>query len=453
MFPRLIAACLAVTLSALAVAQTPTSTTDVALAWNQIMLDANAIDSTLAVRDQGGPTRDSRAFAIVSAAMFDAWNSVNHRYNPYLTELRGFEDADVRIAVATAAKETLVALFPQQQARIEARHRDWLLLVGNTTPRARGVRLGRLVAAAILAQRQNDNSNLPQTYEFKSGLGFHQPDPLHPNQGIHVPMWGLVTPFVISSPASYLPPPPPAFDSHEYAEAYYLVQILGGDGINTPTLRTGKETITGIFWAYDGTPGLGTPPRLYNQIVRVIAAKKRNTVEQNVRLFALVNLAMADAGIQCWYAKYFYEFWRPVIGIRYGEYDGHFDTVGDPDWTPLGAPATNGAGDGVNFTPPFPAYTSGHATFGAASLWTVARFYGTQQIPFNFTSDEFNGINTNGDGSRRPVVTRNYPTLDHAIIENAYSHWSFDADAGIVSGKQIANDVFDSALRRRPAPR
>lgn len=458
MFLRFIAACLAITLPSLAQGQTPTSTTDVALAWNQIMLDANAIDSTMAVPDQGGPTRTSRAFAIVSAAMFDAWNSVKHRYHPYLTELHDYDNADVRVAVATAAHVTLVAMFPQQQARFNAHHQDWLRLVTNRTRREQGVRLGQLVALTMLAHRSDDGSNLPQHYEFKPILGFHQPDPLHPNQGVHAPQWGLVDPFVISNAGLYLPPPPPTLGSREYAESYYLVKTLGGDGIDTPTLRTHRETITGMYWGYDGTPGLGTPPRLYNQIVRVIAAKKRNTVEQNVRLFALVNLAMADAGIQCWNAKYVYEFWRPVIGIRYGGDDENYETVGDPEWRPLGAPATNGAGDGVNFTPPFPAYASGHATFGAASLWIVARFYGTQRIPFSFTSDEFNGFNTNGDGSPRPVVTRYYPTLDDAIWENAYSriflgiHWSFDADEGVYSGKQIANDVFDAALLRRIAP-
>lgn len=451
---------LALTLAVCSVAQAapPKSSTDVALAWNQVMLDANAIDSLMETPDQGGPTRTSRAFAIVSVAMFDAWNSVNHKYQPYLTELRGHENADVKVAVATAAHVTLSALFPQQQARFDSVNQEWLQLASNKSKREKGVKLGKLVAAAILLQRSHDNSDLPNNYHYSLLPGYHQADPMHPYQGFHVPFWGSVDPFVISSVQDYLPPAPPALDSQEYADAYNEVKSLGGDGVTTPTERTAKQTITGIFWGYDGTPGLGTPPRLYNQVVRVIAAKKYNTVEQNVRLFALVNIAMADAGIQCWYAKYWYEFWRPVMAIRYGEDDENYDTEGDTEWTPLGAPATNGAGDGVGFTPPFPAYASGHATFGAASLWTVARFYGTQKIPFQFTSDEFNGINRNGDGSPRPVVTRNYSNLEMAIWENAYSriylgiHWSFDATAGVDSGKQIANEVFDQALRPRQKP-
>jgi len=452
---RLLAVCLTIALPSLALADPPTSSTDVALAWNQIMLDANAIDSMLPIADQGGPTKTSRAFAIVSVAMFDAWNSVRHTHYPYLTDLRGYENASDKAAVATAAYVTLAALFPQQQDRFAMHHQEWLRVVGNRTKREQGVQLGRLVANAILDRRRNDNSDLHMDYPYSTHPGYHQADPLHPNQGFHAPLWGYVDTFKIGNADLYLSPRPPALGSRKYADAYFEVMTLGGDGVNTPTLRTPEQTMIGIFWAYDGAPGLGTPPRLYNQIVRVIAQDKRNTVARNLRLFALVNVAMADAAIQCWHTKYIYEFWRPVIAIRNGERDRNPLTVGDPGWTPLGAPATNGAGDGVNFTPPFPAYSSGHASFGAAALWTVARFYGTQQIPFQFTSDEFNGINRNGDGSVRPVVTRNYSTLNEAIWENAVSriylgiHWSFDATVAITSGKEIANIVFNYSMRPR----
>jgi hypothetical protein len=188
--------------------------------------------------------------------------------------------------------------------------------------------------------------------------------------------------------------------------------------------------------------------------VRTIAIQKRNSVEANARLFALVNLAMADAGIQCWYTKYYYEFWRPIVGIQEGDADGNDDTAGDPLWLPLGAPATNGTGDGVDFTPPFPAYSSGHSTFGAAALYTVAGFYGTTQIPFSWMSDEFNGINRGSDGQVRPRVVRSFRSLDDAVWENAFSrvylgvHWSFDATAGVESGKRIAQTVNSKALKR-----
>lgn len=429
---------------------------DIILVWNQVMLDANVGDSRLLIPDQGGPTRTSRAFAIVCVAMFDAWNSVTHRYAPYLSELAGDNSADQTAAVSTAARDTLLAMFPQQARKFRSAWTAAMQTVPPGVPRNRGVDLGRRVAEAILAERSNDNSNLNLPYNYSTLPGYHRPDPLHPNQGFHAPHWGFVDPFVISDMHSHLCPPPPAMDSLEYAVAYQQMLNFGGDGIESDTIRTREQTIIGNFWAYDGTPGLGTPPRLYNQVVRTIAIQKRNSVEKNARLFALVNLAMADAGIQSWYSKYIYEFWRPVVAIQNGDHDTNEFTIGDPLWTPLGAPATNGAGDGINFTPSFPAYASGHATFGAAAFVVTSHFYGTSAIRFRFTSDEYNGINRNGDGTRRPVVARTYNNLEEAIAENALSriylgiHWSFDATEGVASGRRIADEVFSSALQPKP---
>jgi hypothetical protein len=424
---------------------------DIILVWNQVMLDASANDSRSSSPDQPGPCRQSRAFAIVSVAMFDAWNSIHHRYQPFLTELEG-KGADEGAAVSKAALDTLSALFPQQTTVFQAAFAASVKLSIKSTSKTRGLELGRQVALAILNDRKNDHSDSILPYTFVNQPGYHQPDPLHPNQGVYASHWGLVDPFVICDVSSRLAPPPPALDSTEYAMAFQQVKDLGGDGVTTPTLRSPEQTIIGMYWGYDGTPGLGTPPRLYNQIVRTIALQNRNSVEENARLFALVNLAMADAAIQCWYCKYTYEFWRPVIGIANADNDGNSSTDGDPLWLPLGAPATNGAGDGVNFTPPFPAYSSGHATFGSASLNAVANFYGTRQIPFTFVSDEFNGVNRDATGNVRPVVIRSFNNLDDAIWENAFSriylgiHWIFDATAGVSSGEIIADEVFSSAL-------
>jgi hypothetical protein len=225
-------------------------------------------------------------------------------------------------------------------------------------------------------------------------------------------------------------------------------------GSANSTTRTQDQTNTGIFWAYDGTPGLGTPPRLYNEIAQTIANQQHNTEYQNARMFALVNVAMADAGIACWNMKFTYDFWRPIIAIRDGANDGNPNTAGDANWTPLGAPASNGAGDGVNFTPPFPSYASGHATFGGALFQTLADFYGTEDITFSISSDEFNGVNKNGDGSARPVIgPRTFTSFSAAAEENAMSriylgiHWIFDATNGVAQGDKIANFNFNHILQ------
>jgi membrane-associated phospholipid phosphatase len=180
-----------------------------------------------------------------------------------------------------------------------------------------------------------------------------------------------------------------------------------------------------------------------------------NTVEENARLFALVNLAMADAGVQSWQTKYAYEFWRPIVAIRAGDNDGNDETPGDPAWNPLGSPRTNGPAGAPNFTPNFPAYTSGHATFGAAALRMAANFYRRDDIAFSFVSDELNGINADQNGNVRPRVVRRFRSLSQAYWENAQSriylgiHWQFDATEGVAAGEAIADYVYRHALERR----
>ena len=254
---------------------------------------------------------------------------------------------------------------------------------------------------------------------------------------------------------------PPALDSRAYAAAYHEVKNLGGDGVTTPTVRTSEQTEIGIYWAYDGTPSLCAPPRLYNQIAVQIADQMGSDVTRTARLLALVNISMADAAIAIWESKYYYQFWRPVTGIREadagtgptGKGDGNPRTAGDPTFTPLGAPASNL--NGPDFTPPFPAYPSGHAGFGGALFQTLRRFYGTDRIAFTFVSDEFNGSTVDSHGNVRPLMPRSFASLSEAEEENGQSriylgiHWAFDKSQGIAQGRRVADYVFDRVYRRK----
>ena len=227
--------------------------------------------------------------------------------------------------------------------------------------------------------------------------------------------------------------------------------MLGGDGVTTPTKRTQDQTEIGLFWAYDGTNQIGVPPRLYNQIARTIAIQKKNTELENARMFALINAAMADAGILCWGTKYHFNLWRPVLGIRRAGEDGNDLTNADTRWMPLGAPNSNGGG--MNFTPGFPAYSSGHSTFGAALFRTLQHFYGRDDVPFTFVSDELNGVTTDEHGHVRPYAPRSFTHLSEAAIENARSriylgiHWQFDADEGLRSGAAVGDHVYQTILQ------
>jgi hypothetical protein len=296
-------------------------------------------------------------------------------------------------------------------------------------------------------------------------LGFHQVDPTNPNQGYYGSHGGSFTTFAIPSVDQFVAP---ALDdgsiagraaflqSDKYTAAYAEVLALGGDGVTSPTSRTPEQTEIAIFWEYDGRPGLGKPARLYNQIVRVVAEQENNTVEQNARLFALANVAMADGGICAWSRKYTDQFWRPILGIRNAGSTGNPATPGDPNWTPMGAQPSNPFPGEIAFTPPWPAYPSGHATFGGAVFKTLERFYGRDDITFTVISDEFNGITRGADGKVRPVVARTFNSFSQAALENGQSriylgvHWGFDRDEGIKSGGNVANYVFDNFMQTAP---
>ncbi len=423
--------------------------------WNSFANDALRDDLAIGhTPEQGGPTRGAYALAIVQAAVFDAVNSIDGSYQPYKFKVAAQPGASIDAAAATAAHDTLVALFPSFTSRANALLATDLAALPAVAAQ-NGAAVGHAIAAQMLASRANDHSNDPMSYTPVGQPGFWSSDPLHPGQQGLTPGWGNVTPFTMRSGSQFRAPAPPALNSAEYTAAYNEVLAYGGDAVNSPTIRTAEQTQIGLYWAYDGQPGLGTPPRLYNQIAQAIALQKGNTDVQNARLFALINLSMADAGIQCWESKYYYGFWRPVTAIRGGATDGNADTAGDANWMPLGAPSSNNPGN-TNFTPPFPAYGSGHATFGAAAFRSIANFYGTDHIPFDFVSDELNGVTRDQNGVIRPVVSRHFETMSQAAEENGQSriylgiHWSFDKVQGISCGNDIADNAFNNFMRANP---
>lgn len=449
------------------------------LYWNEIALNATGLDHTPAAEgenrvfgEQLGPGRSSRAMAIVHIAMFDAMNAVIGGYEGYTDLKRAPADTSIDAAIAQAARDTLVVLYPSQQASL-----DDLLAedLGQIHPRGkrakeRGIKLGGDAAAAILALRASDGSQHAEPrvnvdYTMGDQPGQWRQDPIS-----RIPLalgahWSEVKPFVLKTVDMFRIPPPPALDSPEYTAAYQEVKALGGDGVATPTLRTQEQTDIAIFWAYDGTPSLCAPPRLYNQMTVQIGQQMGSKGIELARLLALMNVALADAGTAVWESKYYYGFWRPITGIREsdegtgptGAGDGNPATAGDANFTPLGAPASNLAGP--NFTPPFPAYPSGHAGFGGALFQILRRFYGTDDIAFTFMSDEMNGVTRDHDGNVRPASPRSFSTLSQAEEENGQSriylgiHWAFDKTEGIAQGRKVADYVFKKAfnpLRQKP---
>jgi len=438
--------------------------------WNHIAIDASGVDHTPVADgesrvfgEQLGPGRASRAIAIVHIAIFDAVNAIYGRWQSYTGLEAAPPGASVNAAIAQAAHDTLAAMFPSQAPTFDDALAEDLALI-EARGKADGRRVGHRAAALILARRAGDGADAidPQMgveFEPSDKPGWWRQDPISLIPIALGASWGSVKPFVLLSANQVRAMPPPDLTSSEYTRAFNEVKRLGGDGITTKTDRTPEQTQIGIFWAYDGTPSLCAPPRLYNQITLTIADVMGTDFLGLVRLLALTNVAMAEAGIASWESKFVYQFWRPITGIREsdegtgptGAGDGNPATVGDPAWSPLGAPASNLTGP--NFTPPFPAYTSGHATFGGALFETLRQFYGRDDIAFSFTSDEFNGVTRGANGEVRPIVTRHFTSLSQAEEENGQSriylgiHWSFDKTEGIAQGRSIARYVVGHAFR------
>lgn len=473
---------------------------DSILFWNAVALEANRVShSDPDKREQNGPTLSSRALAIVHLAMYDAYPGVvgGAEFPRYLVAPPpppppGTSAPD---AVAGAAYTTLASLFKTQKDFFDAQ----LGCFDTANP---SFKFGVEVGKALLALRANDMDARDCGYRFALNRGRHRVDPDNPGQGFHAPFYGAqLRGFAISVRHQLSRPPFNNGTNPKYLQALKDVRARGIRSDLTATLpnalfdkrRNGLDTLIGIYWGFDGSNRLGTPPRLYNQIIRLVAAQKGNNEGQNARLFAFVNAAMGDAGILAWEQKYCHDFWRPVVGIR--EHDENLGpraphpglsvnfNDGDPGWLPLGAPSTNSTGM-KNFTPPFPAYPSGHATFGAAAFHITRMFYGIAPndknndnlFPGFFVSEEFNGGNRDNDGTVRPRHTRFFPGgLWNMIIENAISrvllgvHWIFDAFdfaedkdgnlvpdltneniGGVGLGLRIARDIFAFGTGKAP---
>ena len=434
---------------------------------NKLALDLVAKDfSDGHSPNNGGPTKTARALAIIHLAARDAYAKVTATYAPRLAGLpnkpfAGSSDALGTAAVVGAGIRAATLLYPDFSGFIS--EQSAALTLGLDT---NAIAFGCLIAEKWVASRQGDGSALPQIDAMYSDApGHHRPDPISKGHALGR-TFGQCPPFVISNVTTDAPlAPPPALNSAAYAKSFDDVFVNGRDNITQRAAPFRQHALVGLFWGYDGANKLGTPPRLYNQVVLKSAEFQGLANKDKINVLAAINAAMADAGIAAWYWKYVYDFWRPVVAIREAELGfgpsklGDGNTLrkhkGDPFWNPLGAPRSNpiapiaAGAPGENFTPNFPAYPSGHATFGTACFETFAGLIGKQakNIKVTFISDEFNGITTDNTGAARPVWEQTF-TLKDAIEQNKISriylgvHWDFDATGGETVGKAIATKVI-----------
>jgi membrane-associated phospholipid phosphatase len=316
-----------------------------------------------------------------------------------------------------------VGVYPKQKSTLDAEYRAALAEIRAGAAREDGADLGRFVAQRVLAWRENDSAARRGSYEPKSLAGLWRPTPDKFAPAL-LPAWGDVTSFAMRPGTQRRPPGPPALTSAAYTAAYQEVKLLGG---KDSTARTPDQTEIAQFWADDA--GTATPPGHWNVIAQTVALQRGQSLAENARMFALLNMALADAGILCWVVKFTVEFWRPVTAIGWQGDTGNPTTTADPAWRSLLT------------TPPFPAYTSGHSTFSGAAAAVLAKFHGTDRISFTSTSD---GL---------PGVTRSFASFSAAAEEAGQSriyggiHWQFDNVDGLACGRHLGQYVCEKYLR------
>jgi len=367
------------------------------------------------------PIVSSRDAALVSAAVFDAVNGIERRYAPIHVHAAAPKGASKRAAAVQAAYVILLARFPAQADELSAKRAASLAAIGgNGESMRQGVEWGQLVAEAILLWRSIDGfTPPPPPYVGGLEVGRWRPTPPAFAPGA-APQFATMTPWGIQSPDQFRPQGPPALDSEQYLADFNEVKAMGSV---TSMLRTADQTDACNFWASTGATVL------WDRAAIDLSTAQGYELSDNARLLATLNLAIADAIISCWDAKYHFEFWRPVTAIRLADTDGNPDTIQDEEWTPLIA------------TPAFPEYTSGHSSASSAAATVLAAYFG-EETPFILQSPG------------APGWIRYYPSFSAALDEVADArvfagiHFRTACEDGRSVGSEVASYVLENLMWR-----
>jgi hypothetical protein len=409
--------------------------TDHVTYWNTVLLQT--------YRDVGGaPGPLARTGAMMYLAVYDAANSVRcaERFalclgEPYLTKVPG--GGDFNTAIDYAAYRTLKGIYPSltfddELAAAQAG-------IPDSPQRAAGISVGNQTAAAVLQDRANDRSAANPSYPDGTVSGaWRRTGSGEPA----TPHWGNVRPFTMTSGSQFRPEIPGGHANYaqllaspEYAEQFKEVKDYGA---KNSTVRSDDQEQAAWFWAND-LDGTYKPPGQLFDHTRIVADQEGLTVDSKVKLFAHVGMALADASILAWDAKYNtnVDLWRPESAIRLADTDNNAATAPDSNWEPLSARQ-----DGTSFSPPFPAYVSGHSTFAYTWAEVMRHWFGTDDIGFTATTDDPHAKN----------VTREFDTFTQVADENAHSrlwlgvHFHFDADNVLNPGTQLGDHSAHARL-------
>src|SRR5690349_17208601 len=384
--------------------------------WNKNLL--------VIVRTPGAqPTtiHPTRSFALMHAAIYDAVNAIDRTHTPYLVRLDGApRSASQEAAAASAAHDVLVGLYPTFKSTLDADLQQSLAQIRDGEHKVQGIRVGQTVADQILALRSNDGSNAkPIPYVFGTAPGDYQSTPPNFPPQPQFTHWSRVTPFALERASQFRPGPPPPLASDTYSDTFNQIKSLG---IVNSTTATADEALTGRFWN-------GAIQNYWNEISQTFSLAHSLTTAQSARLFALLNLSLADDVIAFYDAKYTYNFWRPVSAIRAADPGINPETVADPNWLPE-----------VGKTAPDPSYPGAHAVISASGAEVLISLFERDHAEFNVTSEVL------------PGVERSFTSISAAAEEATLSrifggqHFRFDLTTGQQLGRDVADFILDNFL-------
>jgi hypothetical protein len=373
----------AVALLLAALAQAPaaakgTSHTDSTVSeWNAIAVNTIANDATKLTPET------ALYVAFVHAAIYDAVVGVRGRYTPYLFHQRAPRGTSAQAAAVAAAHEILVTYSPYTQAALDASYAASLAQIPDGAGKSQGIAFGLRVADNLIAARSNDGRNAPILFTQPPAPGVWRPTP--PAFSAMLDPWlAFVTPLLVRTTTQFAPPPPPDLSSTRYARDFAEVKAFGSA---TSTARTDAQTSTALFFS-------GNPLIQYNAALRDQVTLRHLDIVDSARMFAAVDMSVADALITVWHAKYLYGFWRPITAINLADTDGNPATIADPSWVPLRP------------TPAYPEYSSGYNAFTAATSQALADVFHTHHLDLTLTSTAVPDVRHYDSGSelREDVV-------------------------------------------------
>jgi hypothetical protein len=378
--------------------------------WNQTAIRATEI--------AGAPVPvQTRVMSIVHAAIFDAVNAVERKYAAYAIEVRAAQGSSAEAAAAAAAHGILERLYPPQKAITEAALASSMTRIPDGPAKDSGLRLGQEVAEKLFAMRKDDGASAEVPYSFGTGPGVYQPTPPM-NANPILPQWRNVKPFTIMSAKQFAFSGPPAATGAAFAKDFDEVKRLGS---LASAERTNEQTAIAIHWA-----GSEVPP--FNAVARAAASAKALSLVDNARLFALLNMTMADALIAGFEAKYHFNYWRPVTAIRNAGLANNAAISADPGWEPL------------LVTPPHPEYPSAHCLGAGAAVAVLQDIFGGDKLAASYIYPPLGVVR------RWESFSQIAKEVEDARVWGGI-HYRTAAEHGTHMGRQIAEFALKSKMR------